>query len=86
MKNKKESVVWWSIKNAIAPSLTLGGIMAIICFLACRNDPLKENVVRVLGVIVSTFLFLTAPFVIMPLLGFILSLPIRFFDLFKKRH
>ena len=80
-KKKNESVFWWAIKNAIKPSLTLGAIMAVICLIACRDDPLKENIYRIIGVIGSTFLFMTIPIII----PYILVLPSKIIQLIKKK-
>ena len=86
MKKIKDEgrIVAWAVKNAIIPSIFIGVIMAVICLIACRNDPLKENIYRVIGTSLSCFLFMTVPFFIIPIMGLflnILALPIHIFDL-----
>lgn len=52
MNNKKnENFFVWTIKNAIYPSVVMGGIMAVICLIACRDDPntKKKNPINVLN-------------------------------------
>lgn len=72
------------IKNAIYPSISMGGIMAVICLIACRDDPLKENIYRVIGVIVSTFSFMIFPIIWFIFVSIITS-PLHLIDYIKKK-
>lgn len=85
MNNKKnENFFVWTIKNAIYPSVVMGVIMAVICLIACRDDPLKENIYRVIGAIVSTFLFMISP-IIWFIFVSIIALPLHLIDYIKKQ-
>lgn len=83
-KKKNENFFIWTIKNAIYPSISMGGIMTVICLIACRDDPLKENIYRVIGVIVSTFLFMIFPIIWFIFLS-IIALPLHLIDYIKKQ-
>lgn len=87
-KNKDNNIfIIKVLKDSIEPSLFIGGIMAIICLIACRDDPLKENILRVCGASLSCYLFMTMPFVFITILGFIgdiLKSPFRYFNSKKK--
>jgi hypothetical protein len=72
------------IKDAIYPSISMGGIMAVICLIACRDDPLKENIYRVIGAIVSTFLFMIFPIIWLIFVS-IITLPLHLIDYIKKQ-
>lgn len=84
-KNKdKNNFIVKVLKDSIEPSLFIGGIMAVICLIACRDDPLRENIYRVIGAIVSTFLFMISP-IIWFIFVSIITFPLHLIDYIKKQ-
>lgn len=84
-KNKDNNIfIVKYIKDAIYPSISMGGIMAVICLIACRDEPLKENIYRVIGATVSAFLFMIFPIIWLVFVS-IITLPLHLIDYVKKQ-
>lgn len=66
----------------IETCLFFGGIMAVICLICCRDDPLKENIYRVLGVMLCTALYMLLPYILI-LISYIFC---AISNLFKKNN